>query len=105
MKTTQRVYCDDNMSVLKSLKDESVDLVYTDPPFNTKKSQKMTRIRVEANESGERTGFGGRKYRSTTLGTQEFSDSFKFYRQIVHSNFKYNPFNQIVLMKYSENPH
>ena len=65
--------------MLRSLADESVDLVYTDPPFNTGKVQRRTRLRVQRDATGERRGFGGRRYRSTVVGTQVFADAFDDY--------------------------
>ena len=78
-KPTQRVYFGDNLPVLRSLAAQSVDLVYTDPPFNTGKEQRRTRVRVETDAAGERAGFGGRRYRSTVIGTQAFADAFDDY--------------------------
>ena len=69
----------DNLPVLQALGDQSVQLVYTDPPFNTGKTQRRTRIRVAADPNGDRSGFTGRRYRSTTLGTQAFADQFDDY--------------------------
>ena len=69
----------DNLPVLQALGDQSVQLVYTDPPFNTGKTQRRTRIRVAADPNGDRGGFAGRRYRSTTLGTQAFADHFDDY--------------------------
>ena len=69
----------DNLPVLQALGDQSVQLVYTDPPFNTGKTQRRTRIRVTADPNGDRSGFTGRRYRSTTLGTEAFADQFDDY--------------------------
>ena len=67
----------DNMRVLPSLGDESIDLVYTDPPFNTGKTQKRTTLRtVRDTENGDRVGFGGRKYRTEKGESREFQDAF-----------------------------
>ncbi|MHC1740669.1 MAG: site-specific DNA-methyltransferase [Anaerolineaceae bacterium] len=56
----------DNLSTLQLLPDESVDLIYIDPPFNTGKMQARTQIRTErAAATGDRTGFAGQRYRPT----------------------------------------
>lgn len=68
------VHLDDNLSVLRTLDDASVDLIYIDPPFNTRKRQALTRIKTDRSASGDRTGFGGRRYRTTSLGTASFED-------------------------------
>lgn len=38
-----RVCCADSLSFLSSMKEESVDMVYTDPPFGTQQNQTMNR--------------------------------------------------------------
>jgi site-specific DNA-methyltransferase (adenine-specific) len=70
-----RVVLADNLDVLRSLPDGSIDLVYVDPPFNTGKRQTLRRLRTVADpEGGDRTGFGGRRYRSIELGSQSWLD-------------------------------
>ncbi len=51
----------DNMPVLNNLANESVNLIYIDPPFNTGKVQKRTQIKTERNSDGDRVGFKGKK--------------------------------------------
>ena len=69
----------DNLPILRRLPDGCVDLVYTDPPFNTGAEQRRTRIRVTADPEGDRTGFGGRRYRTTAVGSLAFPDAFDDY--------------------------
>lgn len=38
-KPAPKIYCGDNLSILSNIPDGSVNLVYTDPPFNTGESQ------------------------------------------------------------------
>lgn len=57
----------------------SVDLIYVDPPFNTRKTQTHTRIRTVAASEGDRTGFAGKRYDTVALGTQSFADVFSDY--------------------------
>jgi site-specific DNA-methyltransferase (adenine-specific) len=66
--TSNQVHFGDNLAVLRAMSDASVDLVYIDPPFNTGKAQRKTRTKTTPSETGDRTGFGGRRY-STELGT------------------------------------
>jgi site-specific DNA-methyltransferase (adenine-specific) len=62
---TGRIVLADNLAVLAGLPDESIDLIYIDPPFNTGKRQTLRRLRtIRDEEAGDRTGFGGRRYRS-----------------------------------------
>lgn len=70
------IHLAENLEVLVRLPDSSIQLVYIDPPFNTGKVQARTRIQTQADESGDRVGFGGKRYRTTKLGTQKYSDSF-----------------------------
>jgi len=69
------IYHSDNLPVLESLKNETIDLVYIDPPFNTGKSQRRTQVRVKQSENGDRIGFQGQRYETVNLGTQEYSDN------------------------------
>ena len=77
----RRIIEGDNLDVLRALDDGAVNLIYIDPPFNTGREQRRTSVRTERVESGEvdegdRTGFGGRRYRTTELGSQAFADAF-----------------------------
>jgi site-specific DNA-methyltransferase (adenine-specific) len=77
----RRIIESDNLDVLRALDDGAVNLIYIDPPFNTGREQRHTSMRTERIESGEtdegdRTGFGGRRYRTTELGSQAFADEF-----------------------------
>jgi site-specific DNA-methyltransferase (adenine-specific) len=69
----------DNLDVLRGLPDASVDLAYIDPPFNTGRTQKRTRLRTVRDEAGDRTGFQGRRYRTITLGSKAYEDVFDDY--------------------------
>jgi len=72
---TGRIVLADNMAVLAPLPDDCIDLVYVDPPFNTGKRQTLRRLRTVRDEaSGDRTGFGGRRYRTVQVGAQSFLD-------------------------------
>lgn len=73
------IYHRDNLSVLKEIPDESVDLIYIDPPFNTGKKQTRTRIKTEQSPDGDRNGFGGNRYKTTVIGTQSYEDKFNEY--------------------------
>jgi site-specific DNA-methyltransferase (adenine-specific) len=71
-----KIYFDDNLSVLCKLPDESVDLIYIDPPFNTGKSQISTRLKTVRSEKGDRKGFLGKSYQSVTVDKKSYSDTF-----------------------------
>jgi site-specific DNA-methyltransferase (adenine-specific) len=74
-----RVLFGDNLAALAGLPDESVDLIYIDPPFNTGKKQTRRQLRTVRDEDGDRVGFQGRRYRTVHLGTRGFADTFDDY--------------------------
>jgi len=74
-----RVYLADNLDLLRSLPDESADLIYVDPPFNTGRTQRKTRLRTTADPNGDRTGFGGRRYATERGASTAFDDAFDDY--------------------------
>jgi site-specific DNA-methyltransferase (adenine-specific) len=76
---TLTVYAEDNLTVLRSLPDASVDLIYIDPPFNTGRTQRRQHLSTAADPRGDRTGFGGRRYRTTHLGSTAYADAFDDY--------------------------
>ncbi len=74
-----RVIEGDNLDVLQTLPDASFELIYIDPPFNTGRTRKHTRIKVEREvdpNRADRVGFGGLGYRTTEVGTAAYADTF-----------------------------
>ena len=69
----------DNLEVLPRFADGAFQLVYADPPFNTGRTQRRRTIAVEADVDGDRTGFGGRRYRTTLLQESSYRDAFDDY--------------------------
>jgi site-specific DNA-methyltransferase (adenine-specific) len=70
----------DNLDVLRRIPDESIDLVYVDPPFNTGRRQTRPPLRTVRDDAGDRTGFAGHRYRTTRAGAaRSFADSFDDY--------------------------
>ena len=70
----------DNLDYLRAMPDGIVDLIYIDPPFNTGKTQSRESIRtVRDDETGDRVGFQGRRYRTERVGTSEYQDNFDDY--------------------------
>jgi len=74
-----KIYFGENLDVLQQLSDETVDLIYIDPPFNTGKKQARKQISVELDENGDRVGFGGNRYQTTVLGERGYRDAFDDY--------------------------
>lgn len=63
-KSGNRILLADNLLALRDIESESVDLIYVDPPFNTGRRQTRPQLRTVRDETGDRTGFGGRRYRT-----------------------------------------
>ena len=72
-----RIILGDNLKVLPDLPDASARLIYIDPPFNTGKEQKRDRFNAIADEiEGNRTGFGGKSYRTESVESGSYGDSY-----------------------------
>src|SRR5437764_2741810 len=69
----------DNALALAALPEAAFDLVYMDPPFNTGHAQARRTLAVMADRDGDRSGFGGRRYRSRLLRTISYEDEFGDY--------------------------
>lgn len=69
----------DNLPLLRLLPDESVRLIYVDPPFNTGKKQSRRRIKSVADQTGDRNGFGDRRYASEVVSEVGYNDRFDDY--------------------------
>ena len=69
----------DNLDVLKTFDDASFDLIYIDPPFNTGREQRRTRLTTARDDRGDRTGFKGKRYRTTPHGAMGYGDAFDDY--------------------------
>lgn len=79
------VYFGDNLKLLATLPDESVNLIYIDPPFNTGKVQARKRLRTFRTEDGQgdRIGFGGKSYQTEVLGEGNYSDVFEDFQAFI----------------------
>jgi site-specific DNA-methyltransferase (adenine-specific) len=69
----------DNLGFLREQPDESAQMVYLDPPFNTGSTQTRRTLRTVPDPDGDRTGFGGRRYRTTEVASSAYADSFDDY--------------------------
>ncbi|SEG34557.1 site-specific DNA-methyltransferase (adenine-specific) [Bryocella elongata] len=75
-----RILKSENLTALRKLPSASVELIYIDPPFNSGVTQQRTRIRTIRDEAGDRTGFGGLRYRTEKLASAPtFLDQFDDY--------------------------
>ena len=76
----REIHLRENLEFLRERESESFRLIYIDPPFNTGKKQERTRIATElVEQGGDRTGFQGKRYRTTILGKSGYADSFDDY--------------------------
>jgi site-specific DNA-methyltransferase (adenine-specific) len=74
-----RVIHGDNLTVLKSIPDESVQLIYVDPPFNTGRVQSRGSSKTTRTETGNRIGFKGQRYEIVKETILSYDDEFKDY--------------------------
>ncbi|MXW18704.1 MAG: site-specific DNA-methyltransferase [Gemmatimonadetes bacterium] len=79
MCVSSRIILSDNLPVLQAMDAGTVDLIYIDPPFNTGRTQSRTRIRVERDDDGDRTGFQGARYRTEVVGQSGYDDTHDDY--------------------------
>ena len=76
--STHHLYYGDNLEILREhIDDESINMIYIDPPFNTGKLQKRTEIQVKQDDQGDRVGFQGKTYRTIKGKNTQYSDKFK----------------------------
>jgi len=69
----------DNLEILPQFADGAFAMIYLDPPFNTGQERKARPLRAVADPDGDRTGFGGRRYRTELLERSSYRDSFDDY--------------------------
>ncbi len=74
-----RVVLDDNLHVLTELPDACIDLIYVDPPFNTRKKQSLQTIKTIRDINGDRIGFHNNQYRSIKLSETTYTDIWNDY--------------------------
>ena len=73
------VYFGDNLPVLESLPDESIQLIYIDPPFNTGREQQRSKVTTKRSDSGNRIGFKGERYETVKSTVLSYDDQFANY--------------------------
>ena len=77
--STNTVYFGDNLAVLKSIPDSSVQLIYIDPPFNTGREQQRSKVTTRRSEQGNRIGFKGQRYETVKSTILSYDDQFANY--------------------------
>ena len=59
--------------------DESVQLIYVDPPFNTGRTQQRGQATTKRSETGNRVGFKGQRYETIRQTVLSYDDEFADY--------------------------
>ena len=78
----------ENLELLPGFAGESFQLIYIDPPFNTGKAQVRKTLQAVPDESGDRTGFQGRRYRTRLLAESSYRDFFDDYLAFLEPRLK-----------------
>ncbi len=68
-----RIIHGENLDVLKSLPDESINLIYIDPPFGTGQMRTHRKIKTGSGDQ-TRLGFGGKTYQYETVSELTYRD-------------------------------
>ena len=68
----------DNLQVLKTIPDESFQLIYIDPPFNTGREQSRNTTKAVLDE-GANKGFAGKGYKRIIENVLAYDDTFADY--------------------------
>jgi site-specific DNA-methyltransferase (adenine-specific) len=79
MPSEDQIILGDNLEVLPRLKDGAFQLIYIDPPFNTGGAQTKLTLETQPDAGGDRTGFGGRRYKTRVLAESSYLDDFDDY--------------------------
>jgi len=69
----------DNLATMETLPDESFQLIYMDPPFNTGRRQERQQMTNIQSESGSRMGFQGKSYDTVKGALYGYDDAFEDY--------------------------
>jgi site-specific DNA-methyltransferase (adenine-specific) len=77
--TENTLYFGDNLPILKTIPDGSVQLIYIDPPFNTGREQQRAKTTTKRNDLGDRIGFKGKRYETVKSTILSYDDQFDNY--------------------------
>lgn len=69
----------DNLDLLRAIPDETFQVVYLDPPFNTGRRQERQSLKTVRAKGGARTGFGGATYETVKGNLYGYDDAFEDY--------------------------
>lgn len=77
--STDTIVLGDNLEVARALPAESFRLIYLDPPFNTGRIQRHRAVDTIRDPQGDRTGYGGERYRTVVRTLYGYDDRFEDY--------------------------
>ncbi|HTN59495.1 MAG TPA: site-specific DNA-methyltransferase [Protaetiibacter sp.] len=77
--STDTIVLGDNLEVARALPAESFRLIYLDPPFNTGRTQRHRAVDTIRDPQGDRTGYGGERYRTVVRTLYGYDDRFEDY--------------------------
>ncbi len=80
---TVDIHLGDCLDVTPDFESGSFDLIYLDPPFNTGKRQSRKRLKTIRDETGDRTGYQGKRYKTLVLDESSFEDAFGDFRSFI----------------------
>lgn len=83
-----QIYYGDNVLALDNLAENSIQLIYIDPPFNTGKEQKYTKIRASRSENGSVTGYNGQRYHTEKISEYSYHDKFDDYISFLETRIR-----------------
>jgi len=73
------VWRGDNLPILQGLPSDSFKMIYTDPPFNTGRTQQRSSLKTVRSDNGSRVGFKGQAYDSVLQSVSRYDDTFADY--------------------------
>ncbi len=73
----------DAADLLPRLHDETFQLIYVDPPFNTGKEQQRKTLETRRSTNGDRVGFQGRRYATTEISRIGYLDAYEDYLEFI----------------------
>jgi site-specific DNA-methyltransferase (adenine-specific) len=76
---TEEILLGDCLDVLPRFADDSFQMIYLDPPFNTGREQTRRTLQTVPDEGGDRTGFQGKRYTTRLLAESSYHDEFDDY--------------------------
>jgi len=84
----QGIHLGDNLELLARLPDRSFTLIYVDPPFNTGRMQRRLTLSTTRDPAGDRTGFGGARYRSEPVSSRSYLDRYDDYLAFIEPRLR-----------------